>query len=54
MHWLIDESKSFIFAPQPPMSWKIATVGGAILPYEGRQRWKSIQKSIKKGTDYKT
>lgn len=36
------------------MSWKIATVGGAILPYEGRQRWKSIHKSIKKGTDYKT
>lgn len=54
MHWLIDESKSFIFASKPPMSWKIATVGGAILPYEGRQHWKSIHKSIKKGCQYKS
>jgi hypothetical protein len=54
MHWLIDESKSFIFQSNPPMSWKIATVGGAILPYEGRKTWQRYHKSIKKGSDYKT
>lgn len=54
MHWLIDESKLFVFAPKPPMSWKIATVAGAILPYEGRKHWNSIHRLIYKGSEYKS
>lgn len=36
------------------MAWNIATVAGAILPYEGRKCWEVIQKSLKKGSDYKS
>lgn len=52
MHWLIDESKLFIHQVTPPMKWKIAVVGGAILPYAGRKKWFQKHKWIGKASDY--
>ena len=52
MYWLIDESKSSIYLPMPPLAWKIAVVAGAALPYEGRKEWKSKRKWVRHGCDY--
>jgi len=52
MLWLIDESKKFMFQKNPPMRWEIASVAGAVLPYEGRNLWSRKHKHLKKGADY--
>ena len=54
MHWLIDESNLFKFDPIPSMRWRVAAVGGAILPYEGRKIWLKSHKAILKDSDYTT
>lgn len=54
MHWLIDESNLFKFDSNPSMKWRVAAVGGAILPYEGRKIWLKSHKAIRKGSDYTT
>lgn len=53
MYWLVDESQNFIFQDVSPMSWKIAAVCGAAVPYAGRKKWLSKYASIGKASDYK-
>jgi hypothetical protein len=50
--WLIDESKKFMFRKAPPMLWEVATVTGAVLPFEGRKLWLKKNKNLKKGSEY--
>lgn len=52
MHWMIDESKSFIYQTVPPKVWKLAVVGGAVLPYVGRKKWLKKHRVIKKGDSF--
>lgn len=49
MHWLVDESKSFIYQTPPLKIWKLAVVCAAALPYEGRKSWLAKRKHVGKG-----
>lgn len=48
MHFLIDESKSFIFSEAPERTLGIALVAGVMLPYEGRREYLGKYKNLNK------
>lgn len=41
-----------MFQKTPSMLWEIATVTGAVLPFEGRKLWLKKNKNLKKGSEY--
>src|SRR5579872_1692942 len=41
-----------MFQKTPSMLWKVATVTGAVLPFEGRKLWLKKNKNLKKGSEY--
>ncbi len=50
MHFLIDESKFFIFTETPDQTLNVALVSGVILPYEARRAYLKKYKNLKKET----